>query len=71
MAAARGDRKPCTRNGCSGTMQFGREPVSHGPTAGASDGERGWICSARTDHFQREFEQSGAARAGWQDDGGS
>lgn len=71
MAAARGDTKPCTRKGCSGTMQFGRESLSHGPTVRVADGERGWNCSAQSDHFQRESEQSGPARAGWQDDGGS
>ena len=56
MAAARGDRKPCTRNGCLGTMQFGREPLPQGPTMRAADGQRGWICSAKAEHFQLESE---------------
>jgi hypothetical protein len=78
MAAARGDRRPCTRAGCSGIMQFGREPLSPGPAARAAEGERGWICSAQAGHFQRESEHSaseagarGSARAGWRDDGGA
>ena len=56
MSAARGDRKPCTRNGCQGIMQFGREPLPHGPTMPAADGQRGWICSAQAEHFQLESE---------------
>ena len=52
MSAARGDRKPCTRDGCSGTMQFGREPLPTRPTMRAADGERGWICSEKAEHFQ-------------------
>jgi hypothetical protein len=57
MSAARGDRKPCTRNGCPGTMQFGREPLPHGPTMRATDGERGWNCSKSAEHFQLASEQ--------------
>lgn len=78
MAAARGDRKPCTRNGCLGTMQFGREPLPHGPTMNATDGERGWICSEKAEHFQLASELSAAqpivrsaAPASWDDDGGA
>ena len=78
MSAARGDRKPCTRTACSGTMQFGREPVSGGPATRATDGERGWVCSEQAAHFQRESERSAyelvASRsgdAGWDDDGGA
>ena len=56
MSAARGDRKPCTRNGCLGTMQFGREPLPQSPTMRAADGRRGWICSAIAEHFQLESE---------------
>lgn len=56
MAAARGDRRPCTRTGCSGTMQFGREPLPPGPTTRAVEGERGWNCSADSGHFQRASE---------------
>ena len=52
MSAARGDRKPCTHADCSGTMQFGREPLrkTSDPTAEA---ERGWVCSEKLEHFQR------------------
>jgi hypothetical protein len=57
MSAARGDSKPCTRNGCLGTMQFGRESLPHGPTMRATDGKRGWNCSENAEHFQLASEQ--------------
>lgn len=53
MSSARGDQKPCIRDGCSGTMQFGREPLPPRPAERASEGERGWVCSERPEHFQR------------------
>ena len=78
MSAARGDTKPCTRVGCSGTMQFGREPLLQGPAMRVADGERGWVCSDKAAHFQRESERSAlelvatkSANAGWDDDGGA
>jgi len=78
MSAARGDRKPCTRQGCLGTMQFGRERLPHGPTLRATDGERGWICSEKAEHFQLESALATApvitrraAPASWDDDGGA
>ena len=76
--SARGDTKPCTRTACSGTMQFGREPLPKGPGTRATDGERGWVCSDKGAHFQRESEQPASelaarrsADAGWADDGGA
>jgi hypothetical protein len=34
-------------------MQFGREPLTAAPaTISTADGERGWICSVRAEHFQ-------------------
>ena len=83
MAAARGDSKPCTRTPCVGRMQFGREPQHQMPGIRAVDGARGWVCSEKAEHFQRESEMSGAtatsrdrtmrvrAAAGWDDDGGA
>ena len=78
MSAARGDRKPCTRRACPGTMQFGRQPLPNGPTLGAADGERGWICSEQAEHFQLESELATppvitrrATPASWDDDGGA
>lgn len=78
MSAARGDQRPCTRTGCSGTMQFGREPLPKGPTMRAVDGERGWVCSEKAGHFQRESEVAapamvakGPALSSWDDDGGA
>ena len=78
MASARGDRKPCTRPDCPGTMQFGREQLPQVPPAQPLDGERGWICSERPEHFQSALERSRketpaspAHQARWDDDGGS
>ena len=78
MSAARGDTKPCTRVGCSGTMQFGREPLLKGPAMTAADGERGWNCNEQGGHFERESERSAlelvatkSANASWDDDGGA
>ena len=55
MAAARGDRKPCSHVRCPGTMQFGREPLaaSAGSTAYR---ELGWVCGENPDHFTRASE---------------
>lgn len=78
MSAARGDRKPCTRTGCSGTMQFGREPLPSGPAITAVDGERGWVCTEKAEHFQLPSERlvpevvaKKSADASWDDDGGA
>jgi hypothetical protein len=78
MSAARGDRKPCTRMGCPGTMQFGREPLPARPTITTADGERGWVCSEKAEHFQLAAERSAseliestAAHAGRFDDVGT
>lgn len=78
MSAERGDRKPCTRTGCLGTMQFGREPVSNGPTVNQAYGDRGWNCSEKSEHFQLPSERDPApivirrsAPASWDDDGGA
>jgi hypothetical protein len=77
MSAARGDTKPCTRVGCSGTMQFGREPLLQGPAMRVADGERGWVCSDKAAHFQPESASAlelvatKSASAGWDDDGGA
>lgn len=51
MASARGDRKPCTRTECAGTMQYGREPLPQTSSAMKVDGERGWVCSVDPEHF--------------------
>ena len=78
MSAARGDSKPCTRTGCLGTMQFGREPVSNGPSINQAYGDRGWNCSEKSEHFQLGSERDPApimikrsAPASWDDDGGA
>jgi hypothetical protein len=78
MVSARGDRKPCTHAGCSGIMQFGREPLLQAYAAMTADGERGWVCSESPGHFQFASERarprtaaSTAPHARWDDDGGS
>ena len=75
MASARGDSKPCTHTECSGTMQFGRQPLVQVPPV---DGERGWVCSQNAGHFtldsERPLVQTAASRANqarWDDDGGA
>lgn len=77
MAFARGDRKPCTHAECSGTMQFGREPLPERAFAMTADGERGWVCSETPRHFQLASERprpeaaaNGASHAR-SDDGGA
>ena len=74
MAAARGDRKPCTHAECAGTMQFGREPLPQTPTASSVDGERGWVCSDDREHFllaspRHDAADSSAPDACWDDQG--
>jgi hypothetical protein len=44
-------------------MQFGREPLPPGPTMRA-DGQRGWICSAKAEHFQLEFDPGSSELVG-------
>lgn len=63
MASARGDRKPCTHAECSGTMQFGREPLRQTAFTMTADGERGWVCSENPGHFQLAAERPGAETA--------
>jgi hypothetical protein len=78
MASARGDRQPCTHTACSGTMQFGREPLHQTSSSTNGEGERGWVCSVNPGHFQRGAERprpgagaKSAAHARWSDDGGA
>ena len=59
MAPARGDLRPCTDEGCKGTMQFRRESendarkdagAAPAKSAGGQD-PMGWSCSKDPDHF--------------------
>ena len=57
-------------------MQFGREPLPKTPEMMTADGERGWVCSKNTGHFQIASERpdgfaSDAAQAGGDDDRGN
>ena len=77
MGAERGDRKPCTHEACSGTMQFGREPQQQ-VSFKVSEGRRGWVCSENDEHFQTPSQRGRSddarmtrAQSGWDDDGGS
>jgi hypothetical protein len=73
MPPARGDRKPCTRTACSGTMQFGREPLLQTSSAMRPDTKLGWICSENPSHFAlaSALDVTAAPRARWDDDGGA
>lgn len=58
MQPARGDRRPCTCTGCTGTMQFGRESDNareHSdvsvPRGVTPQDPTGWVCSADPMHF--------------------
>ena len=62
MAAARGDRKPCTYEKCSGTMRFGREPAPESQTQTAR-GRTGWVCSTHAEHFQGSSDEPYGPRA--------
>ena len=59
MEPARGDSRPCTCAGCTGTMQYGRESDNHvAPALGVkssllSPDPKGWICSKDPDHFRQ------------------
>ena len=60
MRPARGDSRPCTSEGCAGTMQYAREsdndarrPTRLLTAVAAAAGDRmGWMCSAVPDHFR-------------------
>jgi hypothetical protein len=57
MEPARGDRRPCTCSGCTGTMQFGRESDNEAvqtqtaPSSFTPHDAKGWFCSMDPDHF--------------------
>ena len=57
MFPSRGDRKPCTVEGCKGMMQFGRRPPNEAAPAAskglpAASGAPGWNCSTDSAHFR-------------------
>ena len=77
MSPARGDRKPCSHADCSGTMQFGREPLPK-TSYETAEAERGWICSQEPEHFQLARErqrpepaEKSTVEPDWDDDGGA
>ena len=63
MAAARGDRKPCTHPQCAGIMQFGREAAPAVDAAQCAEARRGWVCSEEPGHFLLESSRNELARA--------
>jgi hypothetical protein len=74
MTSARGDQKPCTHPGCSGTMQYSRQPLPQASSLTTTGGEFGWVCSDVPAHFQFPSGRPAAAdtpRARWADDGGA
>jgi hypothetical protein len=52
MTSARGDQKPCTHAGCSGTMQYTRQPLPQASSMASTGGEFGWACGVDPAHFQ-------------------
>lgn len=60
MRPARGDSRPCTSSGCSGTMQFMRESDNDARRPGqpvlvatsAAEDRMGWMCSTEPGHFR-------------------
>lgn len=58
MEPARGDQRPCTCSGCTGTMHYGREsdndatPLRTAPSSLIAHDAKGWICSKDPDHFR-------------------
>jgi hypothetical protein len=62
MASARGDTKPCTAEGCAGTMQYDRRGDGgarangpqrpEGPANFALD-DKGWVCNTEPAHFRK------------------
>ena len=68
---ARGDTRPCMRAGCSGQMQYGREPIRIGGTV--STDMHGWACAADATHFMTAAAGDAGLRSNhsrWDDDGG-
>ena len=49
--AARGDTRPCSRDGCEGLMQYGREPERAGSVMDPAAGILGWVCNRTPEHF--------------------
>lgn len=62
MSPARGDRKPCTGQECTGTMQFGRQGRSRAAVAQddtrrpapVEADARGWVCDRNAEHFRED-----------------
>ena len=42
---------PCMRTGCTGLMQFGREPERASAGRRSNGGVRGWVCTLSPEHF--------------------
>ena len=55
-SAARGDTRPCIKDGCQGQMQFGRRPSVSATGAAVNTGDPGWVCSASPAHFTPTIE---------------
>ena len=59
MSAARGDRRPCLVEGCSGEMQYGRpsdrERGAAPSATGPRDDDQRWICEVSAAHFASDL----------------
>jgi hypothetical protein len=62
MASSRGDTKPCTAVGCTGSMQFGRRGDDaraalvrdRSDVPPAAPDTKGWVCNREPDHFRQD-----------------
>jgi hypothetical protein len=50
----RGDRKPCTHTGCSGTLWFDRDVIAHVVGPMRQEGKERWLCDQRASHDSQE-----------------
>lgn len=68
MEHARGDQRPCSCPGCTGTMRYGRESDNDTALARtalispAAQDAKGWICSQDAGHFNTEPASCSRAR---------
>jgi hypothetical protein len=65
---ARGDQRPCSCPGCTGTMRYGREsdnataPARTVLVSSAVQDAKGWICNRDAGHFSTRPSSSSPAR---------
>lgn len=66
---ARGDQRPCSCPGCTGTMRYGREsdnataPPRTVLVSSAVQDAKGWICNKDAGHFSTQTASGSRAAA--------